>query len=138
MKITLFIISLILLHHPFGLFKDTLRRYNRMKMYGKEENYEVKNGILPYSNSNPIFNFEGFYLSLIGAFIIALYPAFKIFNFSWFFIVLINFVIPIIISPTLAFLTTPALSIKNRNQLGKESYLYIVVGVFLSIVASFL
>ncbi len=138
MKTILFIFSLTLLHYPLGVFKDTLRRYNRIKLHGNEEVYEIKNGIIPNMENNPIYNFEGIYISLLGAFVLALYPAFKVMSFSWFFIILINVLISLFISQILAFITTPFMSIKNRNQIGKEAYLSVGLGVLLSLIASLL
>lgn len=138
MKTILLIISLILLHYPLGVFKDTIRRYSRMKSYNKEEDYEIKNGIVPYENGNPILNFEGFYLALLGALILAIFPAIKLFDYNWFFIVLGNVLVPVLISPAIAFITTKPMSIKNRNQISKLTYLSISIGFVLYILTTFL
>jgi len=106
MKSFLLIISILLCHYPLGLFKDTIRRYDRMKDYGKNFWYDCKNAITP-TEPNPITRFPGFWGASFTSYIFALFPMFKLFNIHWIFIIAINIMISLIIAPMLAFITIP-------------------------------
>lgn len=129
----LLIVSILSLHYPIGLFKDTTRRYKRMQHYGKNIEYKIQNGIT--NDSNPIFSFPISLIAIIGSFILAYFPLKGLLDLSWFWIILINFVISLIVAPTLAFISSPGMTILYRNQLKNKTIIFTIIGISLYLVA---
>lgn len=123
----LLIVSILSLHYPIGLFKDTTRRYKRMQHYGKNMEYKIQNGIT--NESNPIFSFPISLIAIIDSFILAYFPLKELLDISWFWIILINFLTSLIIAPTLAFITSPGLTILYRNQLNNKTIIFTFIGI---------
>ncbi len=128
MKSVLLIISILCLHYPLGLFKDTMRRYNRMKYYGTEWKYQFANAISPIE-SNPITRFPGFLTASFASFILALFPMFELFNIHWILIIFINLMITYIFAPMLAFITIPFRKILMKRLLKIATYLFNTIGI---------
>jgi hypothetical protein len=125
----LLIASILSLHYPMGLFKDTTRRYNRMQSFGKNMEYKIQNGVT--NDSNPIFGFPISLIAIIASFIFAYFPLKELLELSWFWIILINFLITLIIGPTLAFVTTPGMTILYKDQLIKRTIIFTILGIIL-------
>lgn len=129
MEKVLLVASILLLHYPIGLFADTDRKFKRMKFYGKDFEYRVRNGIT--NESNPIFSFSFSFIAIISSVIIAYFPLKELFNFGWFYTILLNLAISLIVAPTLAFVTTPMMGINYKNQLKTKTLIYSILGIIL-------
>ena len=129
MEKVLLVASILSLHYPIGLFADTDRKFKRMKFYGKDFEYRIRNGIM--NESNPIFSFSFSFIAIISSVIIAYFPLKELLNFGWFYTILLNLAISLIVAPTLAFVTTPMMGINYKNQLKTKTLIYSILGIIL-------
>lgn len=131
----LIIISILALHYPIGLFKDTMRRYDRMKYYGKDLEYNVRNQISEGSTS--IMKFRGSILAFVSSFILGNFPLNLLLGWSWYWIFILNIVISLFLAPMIAFATTPNMLIYDRSQLKTRSIIFSLIGILIYIYIRF-
>ena len=141
METILLIGSILSLHYPVGLFKDTARRFKRMVYYDKALEYKIQNeiplesGIMSKyelsSETNPIFNFPFAIISFFSSFIFALFPMFKLIDYNWLIVLIINTLFSLFLAPTLAFISTPHMTINSKQQLKRKAIIFISVGILL-------
>ena len=129
----LLIISYICFHYPLALLKDIKRRYDRMKLYNPERAsiYDFENGS-PFSSFN---NSTPGYMKIIfvSSYILSLIPAFVLFDINWFVIILINIGVTFV-SPFIAFITHPFMSISSISRVAKISFICIALGIVFFII----
>ena len=138
----LLIASFLALHNPFGLFRDTARRFENFAKYGSEDNflnYCLKNNIDIYeatkikfnmtNSNNPILKLPLVSISMIISSFFALLPLFKLLSWKWYFIVLLNIVFTFVISQILAFIITPRMKIYDISQLYIRTAVYTLIGL---------
>ncbi len=130
MQTLLLISSILAYHYPSGLYRDTDRRYKRMKYYGKNFNYDIKNGINPL-DKNPIFRFPLALVSFAVGVVLPLFCLRELFGLNWVLTIIINIAIYLTIGPLLAFITTPHMAIFSKNQLKQKALIFIIAGIIL-------
>lgn len=126
MEIFFLVASILSYHYPSGLFRDTQRRYDRMRNYKKNFKYDLENGISPLDDK-PIYKFPYALLSfLVGA----VGPIFCLveFDLNWFFAIIINVIIYFFVSPWIAFITIPHMRIYNKQSLKYLTIFFLVLG----------
>lgn len=141
MEKILLIASILLLHYPAGLFRDTARRFKRMQLSDNDFDYKVQNYI-PLEQGvrtkhgignelNPIYNFSGSIIAFFSGLILSFFPLKEFLNVNWLFLILINFIIFAIVSPTIAFISTPVMTINSRQQLKRKTIFFTIIGIAL-------
>jgi|SRR5690554_154380 len=139
--------SFLTLHYAFGLFKDTARRYDRMCYYGNNSKYDVENFIVsnywikytrsfigyehPEDATNPIYRNKSISLAFISSVFLSLLPLFAIFDWKWYMLIPINLLFSMLVSPMIAFLTIPPLTIYSKYRLTISTIIYSIIGVAL-------
>lgn len=112
METILLITSTILFHLPLALYKDTIRRYQRMEQYNPDKawHYDYENGdLFEYSLST--------YYYFASSLIFALFPLIGGFELNWILAIILNIALSFFIIPFIAFSIYPANSILNKGSL---------------------
>lgn len=120
-----FILSAIFLQLPMCIYKDTLRRYQRMALYNPEKayDYEFENGKIDnLSIYLVVFLFVGYILSYI--------PLLNI-NVHWFVALIIHLVFIFVVSPIITFIIYPKGKIYNRKSIHIFGVVCIIIGIIL-------
>lgn len=130
MKITLLILSTILLHLPLSAIKETIRRRDRMGTLNPEDAivYEAENGSIPNLSSLGVI---GYACSLL----LALIPLFLTFQTHWFILIIANSLFSFIGAPLIMYLIYPIGSIYTRGRLKIITTMYVMIGVLSFMIA---
>lgn len=126
MNTILLIISIILFHLPLALYKDTIRRYQRMVQYNpmKAYDYDFNNGYLMETSLSVIIYF-------ISSLLFALFPLIGGLGLNWIIAIILNLVLAFFIIPFIAFSVYPTNSILTKRSLVIISAVSIVVAIIL-------
>lgn len=136
---TIMIISFILFHLPFAFYVDTRRKYKRMKYYNNPNsfNYDLNND---FAFNDELSSYKTKLLvifCILSSYIGSLFPLFKLLNFHWIFILILNF---FVLGPALWFFVsflTIEKSILSFNILKPMSIVFIVLGIIFYLVGIF-
>lgn len=125
------IISFMLFHLPLAFYEDTKRRYKRMEYYNNPNRFDYDwNNDFAFkdelsSSKTKLFEI----LCRLSSYIGALLPLFKLLNFHWIFIILLNLLILGPAHMLFVFFVTPHKSILSFNILKPMSIVFIVLGI---------
>ena len=132
MEVLLLIASILSYHYPAGLYRDTQRRYENMRNFNNQYDYDYHNCIIP--SSHPIYEFP---LALTSFFAGAILPIFSLIalDLNWFLAIVANIIIYLFIAPTLAFISTPHMTIYNKGSLKLLAIIFLVLGLAFYLIA---
>ena len=130
----LLITSVIFYHLPSGLYRDTQRRHNNMVKRGTNTSYDVKNNILPLQNENAIMQIPFARFSSLAAIILPIF-CFIALDIYWFYAIILNFGIFILLGPILAYPLTPTMAIRDRTSLLSRAIVFLIIGSFFFLIA---
>lgn len=126
MNTILLIISIVLFHLPLALYKDTIRRYERMVQYNpiKAFEYDSNNGFIKEVSLSVIIYF-------LSSLVFALFPLIRGLGINWIIAIILNLVLAFFIIPFIAFSVYPTNSILTKSSLVIISAVSIVVAIIL-------
>lgn len=112
MKTLLLIISVVLFHLPLGIYKDTLRRFNRMEQYNPDKafSYGLENGSLMENSLSVIFYF-------VSSLLFALIPLIGGLKINWILAIILNMILSFFIIPFVVFYMYPHNGIFTKKSI---------------------
>ncbi|TWP28827.1 hypothetical protein ETU08_08255 [Apibacter muscae] len=125
MKI-LCILSVIIFHLPLTLYKDTIRRFQRMEKYNPDKAliYNQYNGNLSEISLSVILYF-------LSSLLFSLFPLIEGLEINWLIAIILNLGLAFYVIPFIGFIFYPSDMIFNKNTLKIIGSICIILGFIL-------
>ena len=120
MEKILLILSILFLHYPTDLIKDTAQRFKRMEYYNK---------VIDSNKYNSEYIMPLYILTATSSFILPIFPINKLFNLGWLLSFLINIALAIFVMSFLTSFIIPMDKINDNQSLKRKSFIYITLGL---------
>ena len=120
MEKILLILSILFLHYPTDLIKDTAQKFKRMEYYNK---------VVDPNKYNPEYIMPVFILTATISFILPIFPIKELFNLGSILSFLINIALAIFVMSFLTSFIIPMDKINDNQSLKRKSFIYITLGL---------